>query len=260
MKESIGDPANLSAAIGYYRALFDPARHRPGLRRGPGGVGVVLRRNPPCTCTVPTTAAMGLDAIGDVRSVLSAGLRAGHRRTGRALPPPRATRRRRCHTSCASSPPEAGPLTGRTRTFPGARRARPSATRPSATRRARSGSSGQPHTRPQTGSAGPGPTRRASTRRPRPWRSDPRSGSGAARPVRGQAVRSPALRHSAARAPADNGRTPGRAPCTATAPISMSAWFHSHALPRGTSGRPSLRRARRQRRPGHGPGAAPAPR
>ncbi len=32
-----------------------------------------LPRSPPCTCTVPTTDAMGLDAIGDVRSVLSDG-------------------------------------------------------------------------------------------------------------------------------------------------------------------------------------------
>ncbi len=29
VKESLGDPANLAAAIGYYRALFDPSQHSP---------------------------------------------------------------------------------------------------------------------------------------------------------------------------------------------------------------------------------------
>ena len=54
VKESLGDPANLSAAIGYYRALFDPSRTQPGLRRRPGGVHVIPP-SPRCTCTAPTT-------------------------------------------------------------------------------------------------------------------------------------------------------------------------------------------------------------
>ena len=46
VKEAIGDPANLAAAIGYYRAVFDPALRDPGLRRGPGGLGVRRPRQP----------------------------------------------------------------------------------------------------------------------------------------------------------------------------------------------------------------------
>ena len=39
VKEAIGTSENLSAAIGYYRAMFDPSLHGAGLRRGPGGHG-----------------------------------------------------------------------------------------------------------------------------------------------------------------------------------------------------------------------------
>jgi pimeloyl-ACP methyl ester carboxylesterase len=83
VKESLGDPANLAAAIGYYRALFDPTHHNPAY----DDAQTASASSPP----QPTLymhgvddGAMGIDAIGDVRSVLADGSehviveRAGH--------------------------------------------------------------------------------------------------------------------------------------------------------------------------------------
>jgi pimeloyl-ACP methyl ester carboxylesterase len=70
VKESLGDPANLAAAIGYYRALFDPTHHNPAY----DDAQTASASSPP----QPTLymhgvddGAMGIDAIGDVRSVLA---------------------------------------------------------------------------------------------------------------------------------------------------------------------------------------------
>ena len=83
VKESLADPANLSAAIGYYRALFDAGRHSAAYEEAQ----VASASSPP----QPTLylhgmddGCMGADSIGDVRSVLSPGSehvvieRAGH--------------------------------------------------------------------------------------------------------------------------------------------------------------------------------------
>jgi pimeloyl-ACP methyl ester carboxylesterase len=83
VKESIGDPANLSAAIGYYRALFDPTRHSPAYDEAQ----VASTASPPQPTLYLHGAddgCMSVDAIGDVRSVLAEGSeceivqRAGH--------------------------------------------------------------------------------------------------------------------------------------------------------------------------------------
>ena len=54
VKESIGDPERILAAIGYYRAMFDPSSRCPSSptsrRRR-----CCRRRSPPCTCTAATT-------------------------------------------------------------------------------------------------------------------------------------------------------------------------------------------------------------
>jgi len=39
VKESIGDPEHIAAAIGYYRALYDSDRHSPDLAATPAWVG-----------------------------------------------------------------------------------------------------------------------------------------------------------------------------------------------------------------------------
>jgi pimeloyl-ACP methyl ester carboxylesterase len=72
VKESIGDPVRIEAAIGYYRALFDPTRHHPFY----DDAQVASASCPPQpTLYLHGThdGAMGLDAIGDVASFLSEG-------------------------------------------------------------------------------------------------------------------------------------------------------------------------------------------
>jgi pimeloyl-ACP methyl ester carboxylesterase len=72
VKESLADPANLSAAIGYYRALFNPALHSPAYEEAQ-----VASASTPGQPTMYLHGAddgcMGIDAIGDVGSVLSEG-------------------------------------------------------------------------------------------------------------------------------------------------------------------------------------------
>jgi len=72
VKASIGDPANLSAAIGYYRALFDPTFRSPEYD---GAQAATAQSPPQPTMYLHGTddGAMGLDAIGDVGAVLSDG-------------------------------------------------------------------------------------------------------------------------------------------------------------------------------------------
>jgi pimeloyl-ACP methyl ester carboxylesterase len=83
VKESLGDPANLSAAIGYYRALFDPTRQSAAYAEAQ----VASASSPPQPTMYLHGAddgCMAVDAVGDVRSVLSDGSeyvvveRAGH--------------------------------------------------------------------------------------------------------------------------------------------------------------------------------------
>jgi pimeloyl-ACP methyl ester carboxylesterase len=70
VKESIGDPANLASAIGYYRAVFDPTRRSAAYAEAQ----VASASSPP----QPTLylhggddGCMGVDSIGDVGAVLS---------------------------------------------------------------------------------------------------------------------------------------------------------------------------------------------
>ena len=148
------------------------------------------------------------------------------------------------------------PGQGRTRTFPGPRRARPSATRSSATRRARSGSSGQPHAT-RTRDGGTGPRRKASTRRPRPCRSEPskrvwreRANGRVGHPWCGvepgaaARQRAPAARRGTSRAQ----RRPELH--ERLVPLPCPSRRHQRV-------RQGLGGTRRQRRPGHGPGEHP---
>jgi pimeloyl-ACP methyl ester carboxylesterase len=72
VKESLRDPANLSAAIGYYRALFDPARHLPAYEEAQKACASAPGQ-PTLYLHGADDGCMGLDAIGDVRSLLSDG-------------------------------------------------------------------------------------------------------------------------------------------------------------------------------------------
>jgi pimeloyl-ACP methyl ester carboxylesterase len=57
VKDCLRDPANLSAALGYYRALFDPARF--GSEQGMAEQGAAWGPSPPSPpsiCTAPRTA------------------------------------------------------------------------------------------------------------------------------------------------------------------------------------------------------------
>jgi len=83
VKESIGDPTRLAAAIEYYRAVFDPSRHSPAF----DDAQAACATSPPQPTMYLHGAddgCIGVDTVGDVRSVLSAGSehvvveRAGH--------------------------------------------------------------------------------------------------------------------------------------------------------------------------------------
>jgi pimeloyl-ACP methyl ester carboxylesterase len=70
VKEAIGEPANLSAAIGYYRALFDPTRHNPAY----ADAQAASSASPPQPTMYLHGAhdgCMALSAVGDVSAVLS---------------------------------------------------------------------------------------------------------------------------------------------------------------------------------------------
>ena len=57
VKDALRDPANLAAALGYYRATLGGRRRRPGARRGAGGRVERPPRSRRCTCTAAPTAA-----------------------------------------------------------------------------------------------------------------------------------------------------------------------------------------------------------
>lgn len=72
VKESISDPANLAAAIGYYRAMFDPSVHDPRYEQVQAASS-----SPPPQPTLylhgTDDGAMGIEVIGDVLAFLSEG-------------------------------------------------------------------------------------------------------------------------------------------------------------------------------------------
>jgi pimeloyl-ACP methyl ester carboxylesterase len=72
VKESIGAPANLSAAIGYYRATFDPTRHLPAYADAQAAAAEVP---PQPTLYLHGTAdgALGVDGTRDVGALLAPG-------------------------------------------------------------------------------------------------------------------------------------------------------------------------------------------
>ncbi len=72
VKESLGDPANLSAAIGYYRALFDPTRHDAAYDEAQAA-SASCPAQPTMYLHGADDGAMGVEAIGDVRSLLAEG-------------------------------------------------------------------------------------------------------------------------------------------------------------------------------------------
>jgi len=74
VKESIGEPERLAAAIGYYRALFDPARHSPVYE---AAQHAVAGRPPQPTLNLhgADDGCMAYDVTGDVTAALSPGSR-----------------------------------------------------------------------------------------------------------------------------------------------------------------------------------------
>jgi len=72
VKASIGDAANLSAAIGYYRALFDPTFQSP-VYAAAQAASASSPPQPTMYLHGTRDGAMGIDSIGDVGSVLSEG-------------------------------------------------------------------------------------------------------------------------------------------------------------------------------------------
>ena len=73
VKEAIGHPDNLAAAIGYYRAMFDPTLHRPEYADAQSAAHGRRPRSPRCTCTAPTTGRSGSRPSATCGTVLSAG-------------------------------------------------------------------------------------------------------------------------------------------------------------------------------------------
>ncbi len=72
VKESIGTPERITAAIGYYRALYDAGRHDPALGEvQAAGLGVPPR--PTLYRHGAADGCFGVDAIGDVAGFLAEG-------------------------------------------------------------------------------------------------------------------------------------------------------------------------------------------
>ncbi len=72
VKEALGDPERLAAAIGYYRAAFDPGRHQPAY----GPAQSASSSTPPQRTLYLHGAddgCIGLDVVGDVVPHLAAG-------------------------------------------------------------------------------------------------------------------------------------------------------------------------------------------
>ena len=180
VKESIGDPEHIVAAIGYYRAMWDPdaAGARTGRRAG-GGAAADAQAD-----AVPPRPRRRLHAVVVHRVAArlpGRGLRDGDRRRHRPLPARGAARGRqpphrplpdRLYAAVAASPvsplpqPEDGILPAGPRGEAlGHQRRRPPA-RPAPGPRASHRRAARPLRRTP-------PRRSASSRRPLPWRSDP---------------------------------------------------------------------------------------
>ena len=177
VKESIGDPEHIVAAIGYYRAMWDPALQSPELA---DEQAAALMPTPKPTlylhgrddnCMLLSSIGSPLDFLADGSEV------ADHRRHRPLLARGAARGREPAHRPfpddvAAVAPLFCGYRSRRTGSFPRDHVAKPSATTAPATRSARAGSSGQPQAPARPLCRTP-PRRNASSRRPLPWRSDP---------------------------------------------------------------------------------------
>lgn len=72
VKESIGDPTRLAAALGYYRAMFDPSLHDPAYADAQAAVGSVPPQ-PTLYLHGADDGCMGIEGVGDVLPFLSPG-------------------------------------------------------------------------------------------------------------------------------------------------------------------------------------------
>ena len=89
VKPSLRDPANLAAALGYYRATLGDRLRRPGARRRPGRDAGRARRSRCSTCTAPTTAASAWRSPRRRGRWSRENVNGRDRRRRRPLPPPR---------------------------------------------------------------------------------------------------------------------------------------------------------------------------
>ena len=260
VKDALRDPANLAAALGYYRATLGGVGRRPGARRRAGG-----RRRPhrpahalparPQRRLHGRRARRGGGAVPHLR-----GLAARDRRRRRPLPPGREARRGQPSSSSTSStrlrqPDDAvvgvelGEAVGRRGVGGHARRPRCRVVGPA-------------HRRRPGRSTATGPRRSASTRRPRPWRSEPSkrdwppdtpgradAGSGSGRPAvdPGAAGRDRARARSAATRPCRPSRRGRASPGSTPTPGRPGTASSAAPAPRG-------RARRRPAAPGQHPG------
>jgi len=72
VRAALGTPENLAAALGYYRALFDPSRQSPDLAAEQQAVGGVPPQ-PTLYLHGAQDGCMGADVVGAVRSALAPG-------------------------------------------------------------------------------------------------------------------------------------------------------------------------------------------
>jgi pimeloyl-ACP methyl ester carboxylesterase len=72
VKESIGAPDNLTAAIGYYRAMFDPSLHDPAYADAQAAAAATAPQ-PTLYLHGSDDGALGIEAVGDVMAFLSPG-------------------------------------------------------------------------------------------------------------------------------------------------------------------------------------------
>jgi len=72
VRESIGAPDNLSAAIGYYRAMFDPSLHDPAYADAQAAAAG-MPPQPTLYLHGTDDGALGIEAVGDVLPLLSPG-------------------------------------------------------------------------------------------------------------------------------------------------------------------------------------------
>ena len=177
VKESIGDPEHIVAAIGYYRAMWDPSLQAPeladeqtaALMPTPKPTLYLHGRDDNCMLLSSIGSPLDFMAEGSAVEIIDD--------TGHFLhvEQPEVVNRRiiRFLTNVvAVASPVCRYRSRRTGSFPPDHAANPSATTAAATRSARARSSGQPQALARPLPRTP-PWRRASSSRPLPWRSDP---------------------------------------------------------------------------------------